>query len=341
MAYQRPSSPNLLSLSILVGLLLILLAYAFFAGRIDNAGVLEDTTAVAPITTTPSATSTSPLTQAKFTATIAPAVTQPPTPTVQQLPDFTVLQAQALDLLNQDRQAHSLQPVAWDSVAATAAARHTEDMIQHGYFSHWNLQGLGPDHRYTLAGGTHIAAENLHIFSYTFSDGRGAPIENWPDIIERAQLGLMNSPGHRATILDPAHTHVGIGMAYDAAKGQFTLAQVFTRHYVQLARPLPLQVRLGEQITLQGEVVGAAVEDALLNLAYEPFPEPLTLDFLNQTTTYRAAAVNVAAWLLSPAFEQEIVLDHDGRAGLYHIRIFLDLPTGQTQVLNHVITVHE
>jgi uncharacterized protein YkwD len=251
------------------------------------------------------------------------------------------LAAYMLRLINGDRVSHGLTPIQWDETAATAATLHTQDMLQNGYFSHWNLEGVGPDHRYTLAGGTHIAAENLHTFSYTFSDGRGAPIENWPEIIESAQLGLMNSPGHRATILDPAHTHVGIGMAYDAGQGRLTLSQLFTRQYMQLARPLPLEAQLGRQIVIQGQVMDATVSEVLLNLAYEPVPEPLTLDFLNQTTTYRSAAVNVKAWLLPPTFEQEIRLDHDGRAGLYHIRIFLDLPTGQTQVLNHVIAVRE
>jgi uncharacterized protein YkwD len=253
----------------------------------------------------------------------------------------TSLAQQMVTHINQDRQAHGLPPVVWDEVAAVAARSHAQEMVTYNYFGHWNSQGLGPDHRYTLAGGQHIAAENLHIFSYTFSDGRGAPIENWPEIIEQAQLGLMNSPGHRATILDPAHTHVGIGMAYDAGQGRLTLAQLFTRQYVQLSRPLPLEAALGQSIVIQGEVMGVVVSEALLNLAYEPFPQPLTRDFLNQTATYRSAAMNVEAWLLPNAFEQELTLDHDGRAGLYHVRIFLDLPTGQTQVLNHVIAVRE
>jgi hypothetical protein len=48
-------------------------------------------------------------------------------------------------------------------------------MVKANYFSHWNQVGLGPDHRYALAGGLHAVRENLHAYANTYGDGQGAP----------------------------------------------------------------------------------------------------------------------------------------------------------------------
>jgi uncharacterized protein YkwD len=248
------------------------------------------------------------------------------------------LDHEMLALINGDRTVHGLLPVAWDTAAATAARRHAEDMIAHDYFSHWNLEGMGPDYRYTQVGGQHAAFENLHAFSYTYSNGRGAPIEDWSEVVSNAQTGFMNSPGHRANILDPARTHVGIGMAHDEATGQFRLVQMFTNQYIFLAEPLPLQARLGETINLNGHFMTADLTNILLSLAYEPEPQPLTIAELNQTSTYHSPAERMDARLIETEFAEQIVLQGNG-AGHYHIRIFAELAGRQIVVLDHIVVV--
>lgn len=236
-----------------------------------------------------------------------------------------------LDLINEDRITHGLSPVAWDTVAATAGQHHADDMVAHNYFSHWNLQGVGPEHRYTQVGGTHIVFENLHSFSYTYENGLGAVIENWPAVIENAQLSLMSSPGHRDNILNPTHTHVGIGMAYNAATGQFRLAQMFTGQYVELERPLPIYAQLGQTIIVQGYIRGEDISNALLNIAYEPFPDALSTEQLDQTGAYVSSAVSIETRPISLTFDENIILDHNSQlVGYYHIRIFVDFQNNQS-----------
>jgi len=278
------------------------------------------------------------------TATKAPTRTPTATTIHPAVQDFSAaLQAYMLEIINQDRQANGRNPVAWDPVADKAGRLHAQDMVEQDYFSHWNRDGLGPDHRYTLAGGTHAVMENIHAFEYVYEDGRGAPIEDWNWVIENAQSGLMDSPGHRKNILDPAHTHVGVGMAYDPETGRFRLAQEFTNQYAQLDGPLPTQARLGESIVVRGEFIGDNLSNPLLNLAYEPFPAPLSVEELNQTSTYSSAATGdenmVDTRAIELEFDETIVLDHHQRPGLYHLRLFVDLVTGQTMVLDHVIEV--
>ena len=65
----------------------------------------------------------------------------------------SALGAQMLALVNQSRAEEGLSPVEWDAFAASVATAHAQDMAINQYFSHWDLQGYGPDIRYALAGG--------------------------------------------------------------------------------------------------------------------------------------------------------------------------------------------
>ena len=243
-----------------------------------------------------------------------------------------------LTLINQSRAAANLPPVTWDTTATLAGRLHAEDMAQFNYFSHWNHDGLGPDHRYSLIGGQHAVMENLHAFSYTYDNGQGAPIESWPEVIQNAHTGLMNSPGHRANILDPAHTHVGIGMAYNPQTGQFRLAQEFTNQYTRLEQPLPRQAQPADTITVRGQFIGINLSNPLLQLAYEPFPQPMSLEELERTSTYSSTAVDVETRRVALTFDELIPL-RQASPGYYHIRLFVDIQGQQALILDHVIEV--
>jgi len=278
------------------------------------------------------------------TTTLLPLSPNPAGPTVP-LPispadyDPERLAAMMLELVNNARQANGLSAVGWDEMAVLAADLHTQDMVQYNYFSHWNQDGLGPEHRYMLIGGQDVVMENLHAFSYTYDDGTGAPVENWQEVIQNAHIGLMNSPGHYANIMDPAHTHVGIGMAYDEETGQFRLAQEFTNQYVSLIQPIPVQAVVEQEIVVSGSIASNTISNILLDLAYEPFPPSMIREELDATSTYssRAESVNTIAMLAE--FSEAVVIPPDGDIGFYHIRIFGDLPTGQALLMDHIVAV--
>ncbi|HUM67672.1 MAG TPA: CAP domain-containing protein [Chloroflexota bacterium] len=160
-----------------------------------------------------------------------------------------------------------------------------------------------------------------------------------PEVIQNAHTGLMNSPGHRANILDPAHTHVGIGMAYNADTGQFRLAQGFTNQYGRLSSPLPLQAAPGDTIAVRGHLTGESLSNPLLNLAYEPLPTPMNREILNRTSTYTSAATSLTTRQVDLTFDETVTLDNNGQAGFYHIRLFVDVAGEQALVIDHVILV--
>ena len=123
---------------------------------------------------------------------------------VEQTKPRPDLEKQMLDLVNQERQAAGLNPLAPDPELTEVARRHSADMFARGYFAHDTPEGLTPFDRIREANVRFITAgENLAL----------APT------ITVAHTGLMNSPGHRANILRPQFGRVGIGVMDGGMRG--------------------------------------------------------------------------------------------------------------------------
>ena len=107
------------------------------------------------------------------------------------------LEARMLDLVNGERIAAGLQPLANDPELVQVARQHSADMFARGYFAHATPEGRDPFERMREAHVPFlIAGENLAL----------APT------LQIAHTGLMNSPGHRANILERNFRRVGIGI---------------------------------------------------------------------------------------------------------------------------------
>ena len=114
------------------------------------------------------------------------------------------LERQMLDLVNDERVANGLQPLAADPELTEVARRHSTDMFVRGYFAHDTPEGLSPFDRMRDAHvGFLTAGENLAL----------APT------LSIAHTGLMNSPGHRANILRPQFGRLGIGIMDGGRRG--------------------------------------------------------------------------------------------------------------------------
>ncbi len=114
------------------------------------------------------------------------------------------LEKQMLDLVNRERVANGLQPLAPDPELTEVARAHSTDMFARGYFAHDTPEGLTPFDRMRDANVRFLTAgENLAL----------APT------VSIAHNGLMNSPGHRANILRPQFGRVGIGIMDGGMRG--------------------------------------------------------------------------------------------------------------------------
>jgi len=114
------------------------------------------------------------------------------------------LEAQMLALVNRERAAAGLRPLAPDPEMTEVARKHSADMFARGYFAHQTPEGLSPFDRMTESGVQYrTAGENLAL----------APT------LHVAHTGLMNSPGHRANILQPNFGRLGIGILDGGRRG--------------------------------------------------------------------------------------------------------------------------
>lgn len=114
------------------------------------------------------------------------------------------LEQRMLDLVNQERVAAGLKPLAADPELTEVARQHSADMFARGYFAHNTPEGVTPFDRMRTANVRFLTAgENLAL----------APT------IPVAHTGLMNSPGHRENILRPEFGRVGIGVMDGGMRG--------------------------------------------------------------------------------------------------------------------------
>jgi uncharacterized protein YkwD/uncharacterized membrane protein required for colicin V production len=118
---------------------------------------------------------------------------------------------QMLVLLNRARAENGLEPVSLDPTIREVARAYSTNMFQQGFFAHIDQDGRSPFDR-MRAGGVRFGAagENLAL----------APT------VQIAHDGLMNSPGHRANILNPRYRRIGIGVADGGMHGK-----MFTQNF--------------------------------------------------------------------------------------------------------------
>lgn len=135
-----------------------------------------------------------------------------PTPQPQPTPeppagssDLTQDEARMLALVNQERTSRGLKPLTIDSQVAKVARLKAADMVRLGYFDHTSPTYGSPFDMMRRYGVTYrYAGENL----------AGA------STVDAAHVNLMNSPGHRANILNPNFTQVGIGVVEGSRYGK-------------------------------------------------------------------------------------------------------------------------
>lgn len=107
------------------------------------------------------------------------------------------LEIQMLEMVNKERAKEGLKALKADPEMTQVARAHSRDMFARGYFAHANPDGKSPFDRMRAAGVVFTAAgENLAL----------------AQTLEIAHNNLMNSPGHRANIMNPAFGRLGIGI---------------------------------------------------------------------------------------------------------------------------------
>lgn len=133
-----------------------------------------------------------------------------------------------LELINAERAKVGAQPLAFDSDLNESAANHSAWMISTDTFSHTGVGGSSPGDRMKAAGyvfnGSSSWGENVAWASTRAPAG----LQNE---VEHLHTSLMNSPGHRANLLNTSYREIGVGLEvgqYGSFEGAF-VTQNFAR----------------------------------------------------------------------------------------------------------------
>ncbi|MFJ9376926.1 CAP domain-containing protein [Streptomyces sp. NPDC101455] len=112
-----------------------------------------------------------------------------------------------VELTNAERARAGLRALAVDPLLAAAAQAHSTDMVARAFYSHTSPDGSQPWDRAAAAGSRRrTIGENIACGQRSAAE----VVEGW-----------MNSPGHRANILKPDFTHIGIGFAGGGQTGTY------------------------------------------------------------------------------------------------------------------------
>jgi hypothetical protein len=139
----------------------------------------------------------------------------------------TVLPSVVVSLTNDERSDVSAAPLRRNATLDAAAKLKAEHMAKNEYFSHYAPDGTSPWYWFDKAGYVYAhAGENLAIH---FTDS-GEVVDAW-----------MNSPTHRANIVNNAFTEIGVGTAKGSFDGHSTVyvVQLFGTPAKPAAAPKP------------------------------------------------------------------------------------------------------
>jgi Cysteine-rich secretory protein family len=152
--------------------------------------------------------------------------------------------AQLLQLLNQERANAGLEPLAWDNALADAAQHHADRMVRGGALSHQYSGETDLAQRAAQSGARfQTIAENIAL-----GDSPQTISTQW-----------MDSPPHRANILDPRLNAVGIAIVNK--DGSLYAAADFSREVPSLT-PQQVEDKIISLLSARGVKAGADRQDA-------------------------------------------------------------------------------
>ncbi len=201
-----------------------------------------------------------------------------------------------VDLTNQDRSENKLALLTKSDLLTRAAQLKADDMAAKGYFAHVSPEGYNSWHWFNRAGYSFVyAGENLAV---DFTESRDVA-DAW-----------MKSPTHRANIVNPNFTQIGIATAEGVYQGKPTtfVVQMFGKPSVvpvavvdtvsrpKTTPPRPVTVVLGETTVIAQNTQENSTFVAVKNEAAEsvPIAETIPESVGNQTPWYQKLLIELS-----------------------------------------------
>ncbi len=189
------------------------------------------------------------------------------------------------DQTNAQRVKHGLQPLLREPVLDDLAKLQSRFMGVHDFFDHTDHEGNDATGRlkkyfpylYPLA-----ASENIWM------EGRSDRKHN----PEQAVIDWMHSPGHRANILDPEVTHLGVGIYVTGERLYAT--QNFAAPDLRLKSKLPRKFVRNRSYRLDFEYISPLPKDDFFLGLH--LPDPTTKVMISENKYYEGMAPQRLDW---------------------------------------------
>jgi len=182
-----------------------------------------------------------------------------------------------LNLINADRLKAGLSQLQLDNLANKVATAHAQEMAMGQFLSHWGSDGRKHYHRFAFAGGTDAVQENASAATNIQSLTPEGILEDLRDMHASMMAEVPPRDGHRKTILDPFHTHVGFGLGFNGYN--LRLVELFLARYV-LLDPVPKEAKPDSIVAVQGRMINASHFLNEVDVFFEPLPAPPEIDWL-------------------------------------------------------------
>ncbi len=117
-----------------------------------------------------------------------------------------------IDLVNNARKANGLNALTVSSALTAGALKHSQDMAANNYLAH-----VSPTY------GTMAVRMKTANISYWYAGENVARTSS----ADRAHELFMASSGHRANILKPEYTHIGVAFVWSTTAGQYYITEWF------------------------------------------------------------------------------------------------------------------
>ena len=191
--------------------------------------------------------------------------------------ELPALRQRLLYLINTERVRARVPPLTLG--VNPAAQLHAENMLAHDYRSHWDINGLTPQMRYTLAGGAGRVLLNLAGPVAISASGDDDP-EALRQAISGVHRSFMSQPEDAANLLDPWHQSVSLGVACNVSR--CWVVQQFESSHVSFDE---LPAITGSSLSLAGRFPPGLELDSVA-IWHHSYPRPLTLGQLDATYIY-------------------------------------------------------
>jgi hypothetical protein len=174
--------------------------------------------------------------------------TPPPLRVEKEVPEAYLTRAGVIQWTNAQRAKYGLPPLKENPRLDVSAELKVQDMFEKQYFAHLSPSGEGVKDLVEIAGYEYIAiGENLALGNFRNDE---ALVQGW-----------MDSPGHRANILNPGYQDIGVAVQ----KGQFEGRSVWlaVQHF---GRPLSACPQPDENLKAQIDSNQNEIEKLQANL---------------------------------------------------------------------------